>query len=98
MDLTQEIRRAVRAALAEDIGPGDATTMATVPKAAMLRVAMRARIPLVVAGLVFAETAFRELSPAVKIRRRVRDGQRVKAGATLLEVSGPARAILSAER
>ena len=93
-----EIRRAVRLALAEDIGRGDATTLATVPKNARSRAVMRAREPLIVCGLEFAGSAFRQLSPAVKIKPRAHDGQRVKAGATLLEFSGPARAILSAER
>lgn len=93
-----EVRRAVRAALAEDIGRGDVTTLATVPRAARALATMRAREPVVVAGLAFAESAFRQLSPAVRIKRRARDGQRVEAGQEVLEVSGPARALLSAER
>jgi nicotinate-nucleotide pyrophosphorylase (carboxylating) len=59
-----EIRRAVQAALAEDIGPGDATTLATVPEAMTARAVMQAREPLVVAGLDFAEAAFRQLGPS----------------------------------
>ena len=93
-----EIRKAVRAALAEDIGSGDATTLATVPETAAARAVMRAREPLVAAGLDFAEAVFRALSPRIKIQRKIRDGRRVKAGATLLKISGPARATLSAER
>src|SRR5262245_22228830 len=93
----KEIHRAVRLALVEDIGSGDATTLATVPRQATVVAVMRAREPLVVAGLVFAEAAFRQLSLAVQIRRMARDGQRLKAGASLLRISGPARAILSAE-
>ncbi len=93
-----EVRRAVRAALAEDIGRGDVTTLATVPRAARALATMRAREPVVVAGLAFAESAFRQLSPAVRIKRRARDGQRVEAGQEVLEVSGPARALLGAER
>jgi len=46
-----EIRQAVQAALAEDIGEGDATTLATVPEAAMARAVMCAREPLIVTGL-----------------------------------------------
>ncbi len=94
----REIRTAVRAALAEDIGSGDVTSLATVPAGTTFTVVMRAREPLVVAGLAFAEAAFRKLSPAARIQRFARDGQRVKAGAGLLKISGPARAILSAER
>jgi nicotinate-nucleotide pyrophosphorylase (carboxylating) len=56
-----EIRASVRLALAEDIGGGDATTLATVPANATAKAVMRAREPLVVAGIGFAETAFREI-------------------------------------
>ncbi len=94
----EDIRRAVRAALAEDIGSGDVTTLATVPVTAPAVAVMRAREPLVVAGLALAEAAFRLRSRAVRIKRLARDGQRVAAGARLLEISGAARAILSAER
>lgn len=93
-----EIRRAVRAALAEDIGPGDVTTLATVPPGARCLAILRTREPLVVAGLAFADCAFRQLSSKVKIRHLAKDGQRVPAGGKLLKISGPARAILSAER
>ena len=93
-----EIRRAVRAALAEDLGSGDVTTLATVPAAAKSVALMNAREPLAVAGIQFAELAFRELSSKIKIQKFARDGQRVKAGAPLLKISGSSRAILSAER
>jgi nicotinate-nucleotide pyrophosphorylase (carboxylating) len=95
---TAEIRHAVRAALAEDIGSGDATTLSAVPANAMARAVMRAREPLVVAGIQFAESAFRERSSKIKIQHTTRDGGHVKAGATLLKISGSAHAILSAER
>jgi nicotinate-nucleotide pyrophosphorylase (carboxylating) len=99
MELTAaEIRRAVRAALAEDLGRGDATTLATVPANAKSVALMRAREPLVVAGIQFAEIAFRELSPRIKIKKLARDGQKVAAGKTLLKISGSSQAILSAER
>ena len=94
----REIQSAVRAALVEDIGAGDVTSQATVPAKARFTVVMSAREPLVVAGLTFAATAFRQLSPRARITHLARDGQRVRAGARLLQVSGPARAILSAER
>jgi nicotinate-nucleotide pyrophosphorylase (carboxylating) len=99
MDLSAaEVRRAVLAALAEDIGSGDATTLATVPETATAKAVLRAREPLVIAGLDFVEAAFRELSTAVKMKRLAQDGRRVKAGANLMKISGPAHAILSAER
>ena len=93
-----EIRAAVKAALAEDIGSGDATTLATVPPGLTARAVMRAREPLVVAGAEFVETAFRELSRKIKVQKILRDGHHAKAGDVLLKISGPARPILTAER
>jgi nicotinate-nucleotide pyrophosphorylase (carboxylating) len=93
-----EIQRAVRLALAEDVGEGDVTTLATVPEAATARAVMKAREPLVPAGLGVAEAVFREISAVVQVTQLVEDGQPVKAGQDLLRVEGPARAILSAER
>ena len=69
-----EIRRAVQAALAEDLGGGDVTSLATVPAVARSRAVMRAREPLVVAGLALAVAAFRQLSRNVKIQVHARDG------------------------
>jgi nicotinate-nucleotide pyrophosphorylase (carboxylating) len=93
-----EIRRAVQLALAEDIGTGDVTTLATVAENATASALMRAREPLVIAGLALAEAAFRDLSPSVRVERPGQDGQRIKPGEDLLKVSGSARAILTAER
>jgi nicotinate-nucleotide pyrophosphorylase (carboxylating) len=95
---SKEICAVVKGALAEDIGSGDATTLATVSEKATAKAVMRARKSLVVAGLDFAETTFHELSAAVKIKRLVKDGRRVNGGKILLKISGPVRAILSAER
>lgn len=95
---TSGIRKAVKAALAEDIGSGDVTTLATVPAATRAAAVMRAREPLVVCGLGFALAAFRQLSRKVKIKMPVRDGQRAEVGDVLMEISGPAHAILSGER
>jgi len=92
------VQATVRAALAEDIGPGDVTSLATLPARAGLTVEMRAREPMVAAGLALAETAFRLRSPRVRVQRLARDGQRLRAGDRLLRITGAARAILSAER
>lgn len=95
---SDEIQHAVRLALDEDLGSGDVTTLATVPESATGRAVMRAREPLVVAGMALAEAAFRELSSQVQTERMVGDGQPVSANGVLLRITGPARALLSAER
>ena len=93
-----EIRRAVQLALAEDLGSGDATTLATVPEGLVSTALMRAREPLVVAGLPLAEAAFQELSSAVQFERPVQEGQRVTKDTILLKIFGSTQALLSAER
>ena len=94
----EEVDRHVRAALAEDIGPGDATTLATVPTEAVVSALMVAREPLVVAGLIFAERAFQILCSDVAIVQVAADGEECSRNATLLKITGNAQAILTAER
>lgn len=88
----------VRTALAEDIGTGDATTLATVPADAVASALMVARESLVVCGLPLAEAVFREASGEIKLEAAARDGQRVVKGQAILSIKGPARGILTAER
>jgi nicotinate-nucleotide pyrophosphorylase (carboxylating) len=99
MELTaDEIRAAVQTALREDIGPGDATTLACVPADCVVAARLCAREPLVVSGLALAADAFRSLDPNLSITWFRADGYQAKAGECLLEIRGPARPILSAER
>jgi nicotinate-nucleotide pyrophosphorylase (carboxylating) len=93
-----EVQHAVELALAEDIGSGDVTTLAIVPAGMTASATLAAREPLVVAGLALAEAAFQHLSSDAKISRVAEDGHPVAGGASLLTISGPARALLSAER
>ncbi|MFM9889047.1 MAG: carboxylating nicotinate-nucleotide diphosphorylase [Rickettsiales bacterium] len=50
------------AALAEDIGTGDVTAMATIPADAQAKFVVRARQEMVVAGLIYLEPLFAELT------------------------------------
>ncbi|MFN3287255.1 MAG: carboxylating nicotinate-nucleotide diphosphorylase [Sphingomonadaceae bacterium] len=89
----------LEAAFAEDLGEaGDVTSAATIPAGARLRAVMAARQELALAGLPIAQAAFRRLDPAARITARAADGERLSAGAVLLEVEGNARALLAAER
>src|SRR5690242_3268936 len=84
-----DIKRAVELALAEDVGNGDVTTLATVPETSKASGTMQAREPLVVAGLALAEAAFAELSGEVKIELLAKDGEHVAAKKNLMSISGP---------
>ena len=93
-----EIRRAVELALAEDVGPGDVTSDATVAATATSRAHMVSRDECVLAGLDVAEAVFLTISPDLDIRKKAKDGQSLKRDVVLLEVAGSTRAILTAER
>jgi nicotinate-nucleotide pyrophosphorylase (carboxylating) len=94
----EEISRAVRAALAEDLGSGDATTLATIPPDETSRAEMVAREDLTLAGISFAEETFRQLSTDIRFARKHSDGDLVSKGEVILEISGRTAPILSAER
>lgn len=92
------VQRIVRAALEEDIGPGDITTEAVVPAGARAEAVILAKEEGVIAGLPVAEAAFRELDPNMHFTALCRDGDRVSRGQAVARVEGSARAILTAER
>jgi nicotinate-nucleotide pyrophosphorylase (carboxylating) len=85
-------------ALAEDIGPGDATVAATIPAHAIGRAHIVAKQDLVCAGLPLAEIVFHTLDPQMKLERHAEEGQLVHKGHDLLHLDGKASAILTGER
>ncbi len=96
---TTLVEQAVSAALAEDLGDaGDISTLATIPADAIGRAVIRARKQGVISGMDFAGAAFRLINPDVNLTLRQDDGASVNAGDEILTISGPVRAILSAER
>jgi len=95
------VRMLAAAALAEDLAGGiDVTTAATVPADALGQADVVARSAGVVAGLPVAEAVFLLASPAGPVRcaERAADGDVVAAGQTVLTVTGPVSALLTAER
>jgi nicotinate-nucleotide pyrophosphorylase (carboxylating) len=100
MELTQEdVERVVAAALAEDVGSGDATTLALVPEGARCRAELLLEEPGVVCGVPIAAAVFRALDPEVRVEGKLDEGTAVTdVPAVVAELEGPARAILSGER
>jgi len=93
------IDEAVRRALAEDLGTaGDITTAATVPAVQRAKAAIVARKPGVIAGLTVAARAFQLIDSDIAATALVKDGTAVKPGTWVMDLAGPARGILTAER
>jgi nicotinate-nucleotide pyrophosphorylase (carboxylating) len=94
-----EIDDAVTRTLAEDLGrAGDVTSTATIPEDLPARAIVVARKAGVIAGLPLAAAAFRRLAPEIEIAAHARDGAEVATKTALMTVTGPARAVLAAER
>lgn len=90
---------AVKAALLEDWGrAGDITSQATLPSDARAVARIASRKTGVLAGLAFAESAFRQTDAALSFEALKRDGDPLAPGDTVARIEGPARALLGAER
>jgi nicotinate-nucleotide pyrophosphorylase (carboxylating) len=88
----------IRRALAEDIGSGDITTLATVPAGTRIAGTIIARQAAVIAGLPMVGEVFRTLDPAVRMEVAVADGHAAASGEAVARVEGDARALLTGER
>ncbi len=85
-------------ALAEDIGTGDVTTLATVPAGTPATGIMTAKGDGVISGMEAAAYAFHRVDPAVLFTPLVENGMAVTAGTAIAEIAGEARSLLTAER
>lgn len=92
------VRVMVRRALVEDVGPGDITATAVVPRTARAVAHLVARTAGVLAGAEVAALAFTLVEPQVAVEYHQQDGARLVPGQRVLTVQGPARGILTAER
>jgi nicotinate-nucleotide pyrophosphorylase (carboxylating) len=92
------VEELVALALAEDVGSGDVTTLATVPEDAQARGILLAKQSLVVSGLDVAAIVFRTVDPRVVLTEGAAEGARIPAQSILGKLAGPARAILTGER
>jgi nicotinate-nucleotide pyrophosphorylase (carboxylating) len=88
----------VRAALAEDVGTGDVTTLATVSAEAQGSALITQKAPGAIYGLDAAEATFAALDQDASFERLVREGVWREQGGPVLSISARARALLTGER
>jgi nicotinate-nucleotide pyrophosphorylase (carboxylating) len=87
----------VQRALAEDVGAGDLTA-ALVPTGRRARARVLARETAVICGAPWVEAALRAVDPSLQLHWLVHEGLRTGPDQVVLEVEGPARSLLTAER
>jgi nicotinate-nucleotide pyrophosphorylase (carboxylating) len=88
----------VKQALAEDIGEGDHTSLATIPEKAIGKVQLIAKEDGILAGIEVAELVFKTVDQNIQIQKLASDGKFIRKGQQLMLLEGNARSLLTAER
>lgn len=92
------IAQFIQTALTEDIGEGDHSSQATIPSEKITQAKLLVKDNGIIAGIELAEKIFHAIDPTLSISFFKKDGDAVLKGEIAFEVTGNARAILSAER
>jgi len=88
----------ISAALAEDIGDGDHSTLAAIPETATGRAKLLVKENGILAGVELAEIIFKQFDPSLHVDVQLRDGSTTRRGDVALTVHGSSRSMLTAER
>lgn len=94
----EKLDQFIRAVLAEDIGPGDHSTLASIPAEREGSARLLIKDSGIIAGLELAKKIFQTYEPRLQVDLLLADGSEVQQGDIGLLVQGPAAAILSTER
>lgn len=97
--LTPEaLQNFIKSALLEDIGPGDYSSLASIPMEKTGKAQLLIKDDGILAGVELAGEIFKAVDPKLQVEFLKQDGEEVKFGDVGLIVSGPSASILSAER
>jgi nicotinate-nucleotide pyrophosphorylase (carboxylating) len=96
-DLSEIATRDARLALLEDVGSGDLTAQ-LIDEHAVASARVIVREAAVLCGRPWADAVLREVDTRLRATWTRDEGARLQAGDTVLELQGPARALLTAER
>lgn len=88
----------IRHALTEDIGSGDVTSNAIIPANEQLKGHIIAKQDGIISGLLVAQAVYKLCDAGIDCRVMVEEGQQVSKGQELMQLTGSARSLLTAER
>lgn len=88
----------IHAAITEDVGAGDVTSLYFIPLDARSRAEIVAREPGIVSGAEIAEAVLHQIDPALEVEICIPDGGAFVQGSILLKAAGSTRSLLTAER
>ena len=92
------IEEHIKNALNEDIGFGDITTDYLTTESDMMSCMLNTRVDGIFCGKDVFEGVFKILSPKVEIKFYFNDGDEIKKGDKIADISGPAKWLLMGER
>jgi nicotinate-nucleotide pyrophosphorylase (carboxylating) len=92
------IHRFIKAALSEDVGDGDHTSLATIEAGTQGKAKLLVKDTGILAGVELAKEIFYIVDPNLKLEVFLNDGAEIKPKDIAFEVEGDARSILKAER
>jgi nicotinate-nucleotide pyrophosphorylase (carboxylating) len=95
---SERLHHFISEAFAEDIGPGDYSSLASVNASCTSAAILKVKSDGILAGMQLAEMIFKQLDPSLMFNAYLKDGAAIKTGDVAFEVSGKARSILSGER
>ena len=84
--------------LAEDVGDGDHSSLASIPKSSINRAHLLVKDEGIIAGIELAKMIFRKVDNNLKVETFLKDGDKVKFGDIAFIVTGNSISILTAER
>lgn len=88
----------ITSALAEDIGDGDHSTLASIPAEAKSKAKLLIKEEGILAGVELAQQIFKRFDPSLIVTITHRDGDSISKGDVAFTVEGPSRSILTTER
>jgi nicotinate-nucleotide pyrophosphorylase (carboxylating) len=88
----------ITAALAEDIGRGDYSTLSSIPTGTIGKAVLKIKEEGILAGIALAQDIFHHLEPSAKFIIYKKDGDHMMKGETAFEVACSVHTILQAER
>ncbi|MFV9484754.1 carboxylating nicotinate-nucleotide diphosphorylase [Christiangramia sp. ASW11-125] len=94
----KEIDLIIEKAIREDVGDGDHSSLACIPKSAKGKAKLLVKDQGLIAGVKFAEKVFHHVDPELSIDLRIQDRQKISKGDIAFYVEGSSQSILKAER
>ena len=95
---TPQVKQFIAQAMAEDLGQGDMTTEALIPKTQQGRASIVAKASGIIAGVEIAKQVFLKVDPELKLAILIEDGTEIKPGDIVAKIEGRVASILKAER